>query len=113
MMNIDVSPTLLELAGIPVPPIVDGQSLVPLLTGKPNRAGWRTRFASEFAEMGSQTWGTFIGAAGLYDNPDSQWRMLRIMTVTHSLQHTEWGREYIFNGIPFWEYCDTKADPPH
>ena len=38
-MNIDISPTLLELAGIPVPPILDGQSLVPLLTGKPNPAG--------------------------------------------------------------------------
>ena len=52
--NIDVAPTLLELAGIPVPTIMDGQSLVPLLTGGSN-ATWRTRFTSEFAEGGYQT----------------------------------------------------------
>ena len=49
--NIDVAPTLLELAGIPVPTIMDGQSLVPLLTGGSN-ATWRTRFTSKFAEGG-------------------------------------------------------------
>ena len=31
--NIDIGPTLLDLAGVPVPPIMDGQSMVPLLTG--------------------------------------------------------------------------------
>ena len=62
--NIDVSPTLLDLAGIPVPPIMDGMSLKPLLmspsTGtSPAPPGWRTRFASEFAEGGYQTYGPF------------------------------------------------------
>eukprot|EP01045_Picozoa_sp_COSAG04_P001130 COSAG04_NODE_35_length_34355_cov_13.301728_11_plen_54_part_00 len=52
-MNIDIAPTLLELAGLPIPTIMDGQSAVPLLTGKP-APHWRTRFASEFAEGGFQ-----------------------------------------------------------
>ena len=53
VMNIDIAPTLLELAGLPIPTIMDGQSAVPLLTGKP-APHWRTRFASEFAEGGFQ-----------------------------------------------------------
>ena len=58
--NIDVSPTLLDLAGIPVPPIMDGMSMKPLLMGAlPVPAGWRTRFASEFAEGGYQVYGPF------------------------------------------------------
>ena len=62
--NIDVAPTLLELAGVAVPPIMDGKSLVPLLTARDAAAraaataGWRTRFMSEFAEGGVQKWGT-------------------------------------------------------
>ena len=32
--NIDIAPTIYELAGIPIPPEVDGRSLVPLLGGK-------------------------------------------------------------------------------
>lgn len=38
--NIDIAPTLYDLAGIPIPPDVDGESLVPLLEGKRTR-NWR------------------------------------------------------------------------
>lgn len=45
-LNIDLSPTLLELAGVAVPKDVQGRSLVPLLKGaKP--ADWRTDFFYE------------------------------------------------------------------
>jgi N-acetylglucosamine-6-sulfatase len=110
--NIDVSPTLLELAGLQVPPIMDGQSLVPALMsgGKPGK-DWRTRFASEFAEGGDQNYGIFRGAQGLYDNPDNQWRMLRVINATHNIAYIEWDREYIFNTIQFREYYDIAKDP--
>jgi arylsulfatase A-like enzyme len=40
VQNIDYAPTLLEAAGVEIPPEIQGQSLVPLLKGKsPN--GWR------------------------------------------------------------------------
>jgi arylsulfatase A-like enzyme len=45
-LNVDVSPTLLELAGVPVPPAVQGRSLVPLLRGE-TPADWRTDFFYE------------------------------------------------------------------
>ena len=57
--NIDIGPTLCALAGVPVPPIMDGRSLVPLLTGAATLdRPWRTHFMIEFAEGGIQEWGT-------------------------------------------------------
>lgn len=40
-LNIDLAPTLAELAGLPVPDSVDGRSLAPFLRGQPP-ASWRT-----------------------------------------------------------------------
>jgi arylsulfatase A-like enzyme len=42
--NIDIAPTLYDLAGIPVPPEVDGLSLVPLLEGTDD---WREELLLE------------------------------------------------------------------
>ena len=113
VMNIDVAPTLLDLAGLPIPPIMDGQSMVPLLmpTSTAVSYGWRTRFASEFAEGGFQNYGPFRGAPGLYDNPDNQWRMLRVMNDTHNIAYMEWDKDYVFNKIDFREYYNLSADP--
>ena len=44
-LNIDLSPTILELAGIEVPPMVQGTSLVPLLRGE--QPTWRDDFFCE------------------------------------------------------------------
>jgi N-acetylglucosamine-6-sulfatase len=45
-LTIDLAPTLLELAGAPALPGIDGRSLVPLFTGTP--ADWRTSFLIEY-----------------------------------------------------------------
>ena len=42
--NIDIAPTLLELAGLPVPDHFDGRSLLPLITGAEPEAN-RVNFA--------------------------------------------------------------------
>jgi len=39
VLNIDLFPTIAELAGVSAPPFVDGLSMTPLLTGRNN--GWR------------------------------------------------------------------------
>ncbi len=41
--NIDLAPTFLDLAGLPVPPSMQGRSLAPLLRGE-SPADWRTTF---------------------------------------------------------------------
>lgn len=45
-LNIDLAPTLLSLARVPVPPSMQGGSLVPLLKGA--RRGWRNSFLIEY-----------------------------------------------------------------
>lgn len=46
VLNIDVAPTFLELAGVAVPREMQGRSCVPLLTGK--KTDWRQSFLAEY-----------------------------------------------------------------
>lgn len=46
VLNIDLAPTLLELAGLAPPGTMQGRSLVPLLKGK--RSAWRNSFLIEY-----------------------------------------------------------------
>lgn len=46
VLNIDLAPTLLELADVAVPSTMEGRSLVPLLEGK--RVAWRNSFLIEY-----------------------------------------------------------------
>tara|TARA_B110000977_G_C11048345_1_gene481406 strand:+ start:459 stop:2033 length:1575 start_codon:yes stop_codon:yes gene_type:complete len=49
VLNIDVAPTLLDLAGVKVPTIMDGKSLVPLVSDLQSQVSeqWRSQFAYE------------------------------------------------------------------
>ncbi|MDZ4286350.1 MAG: sulfatase, partial [Prosthecobacter sp.] len=46
VLNIDLAPTMLDVANVPVPDSMQGRSLLPLLNG--NTAGARTSFLAEF-----------------------------------------------------------------
>lgn len=45
-LNIDIAPTFLDLAGLPVPDTMQGRSLVPLIEGR--AADWRQSFLAEY-----------------------------------------------------------------
>ncbi len=45
VLNIDVAPTILALAGIPAPPVMQGKSILPLLKNKDT--SWRSEFLFE------------------------------------------------------------------
>ena len=49
VLNLDMAPTLLEIAGLPVPADMQGKSIVPLAEGKPNLQ-WRKDWLYEFYE---------------------------------------------------------------
>ncbi len=48
VLNVDLAPTIMDLAGVPVPPCVQGRSLKPLLEG--DAAPWREAFYYEYFE---------------------------------------------------------------
>jgi N-acetylglucosamine-6-sulfatase len=48
-LNIDIAPTLLDLAGLPVPEWMQGRSLAPLLRDEPVPADWPTSFLFQYA----------------------------------------------------------------
>jgi arylsulfatase A-like enzyme len=54
VLNIDIPPTILELAGLPIPESMHGASLVPLLRDKPCR--WRTSFLCEAPTPSLGSW---------------------------------------------------------
>lgn len=53
VLNIDLAPTLLDLAGVAIPPSVQGRSFRPLLEGQAP-ADWRTVFLYEYFFEGTQ-----------------------------------------------------------
>jgi arylsulfatase A-like enzyme len=48
VLNVDLAPTLMDLAGLPVPPGLHGRSLMPLLNGR--ETSWRDAFLYEYYE---------------------------------------------------------------
>jgi arylsulfatase A-like enzyme len=48
VLNVDVAPTLLEIAGLPVPTWMQGRSILPLLDGRD--IPWRDAFLYEYYE---------------------------------------------------------------
>ncbi len=87
-LNLDIAPTILDAAGLRVPPSMQGRSLVPLGAGR-RPEDWRTEFLYEYAwEQDFPYTPSVVG----------------LRTETHSLMH--------YPGI--WdipELYDLKADP--
>jgi arylsulfatase A-like enzyme len=60
-LNIDLAPTLAELAGVAIPDFVDGRSLKPLLHGAPLVAPWRHDFFVQYRTKSHRNLPTFDG----------------------------------------------------
>lgn len=86
VLNLDLAPTILEYAGLPVPAAMQGRPIGPLLQGQ--TTGWRTSFFYEyFLELGS--------VPNLY----------AIRTTTnkwiHYVGHPEWSELFLMAEDPF------------
>ncbi len=86
-LNIDVAPTMLELAGLPVPSTMHGRSLVPLLAGR--RTEWRRDWLYEYFE--------YPGAHSVRKNRG-------VRTERYKLIH-------YFEEPQEWELYDLEKDP--
>ena len=99
VLNTDIAPTFLELAGIPVPAHMQGRSMVPLLTGV--AAGWRNSFLAEY----------FIERE--YPNTPT---LLAVRTSNAKLVkypgHDEWTELFDLSKDPY-ETRNLASDPTH
>lgn len=90
-LSVDIAPTMLELAGVPVGDHIQGRSLVPLLRGA--EEGWRESILVEFFT---------------YENPfphltDMDYRMVRTQRYKyiHWMQHPDLDELYDLENDPF------------
>ena len=88
VQNIDYAPTFLELAGIPVPADIQGESLLPLLKGE-SPENWRKALYYRFYE--------FPGEHALRQH-------YGVRTDRYKLIH-------FYNDCDTWELFDLKKDP--
>jgi arylsulfatase A-like enzyme len=87
VLNIDIAPTLLELAGVPVPGMLQGQSLVPLLEGRD--PPWRDAFLYEFYEYPAE----------------------HCIRKHRGIRSTRWKLLHFWEQPEEWELFDLETDP--
>jgi arylsulfatase A-like enzyme len=87
LLNVDVAPTLLQLAGVPVPPGLHGRSAVPLLLGAD--VPWRDAFLYEYFEY----------PAG------------HCARKNRGIRTKRWKLIHFFEQPQEWELYDLEADP--
>jgi len=133
--NVDVLPTILDLAGIPVPPDADGKSFAAhiMKSNKTSNQDWRTSFLLEYKSVGTyfndhcDIWfpnktdfqGKYEagppkinGATSFCDDTTSNsWRALRIINQTFNMLYVEFDSEWKFDNIQFHELYDINEDP--
>ena len=88
VQNIDYAPTILELAGLPVPEDIQGESFAPFLKGKKVK-DWRKSLYYHYYEFPAE---------------HSVRRHYGVRTERYSLMH-------FYNDIDEWELFDLKTDP--
>ena len=88
-LNVDLSPTMLELAGIEVPQIVQGNSLAPLLIGE--RPDWRQDFFCEH----------------LFQTPEI------VIPRSEGVRTRRWKYIRYFDQDPVWEELYDLEQDPH
>ena len=88
VLNVDVAPTLLELAGVPIPGWMHGRSMVPLLAGE-SSAPWRDSFLYEYYEYPAE----------------------HCVRKNRGLRTTRWKLIHFYEQPEEWELYDLQRDP--
>ncbi len=101
---LDMTATLLELAGVPIPPYVQGQSLLPILRGEADPSIGREFVRSEYFDALDPH---FTGGSGTFAT------MFRTESHKLSMYHDkQLGELYDLASDP-WEFADLWDSPAH
>jgi arylsulfatase A-like enzyme len=111
VLNIDLAPTFLDLAGVAIPKEMHGQSWRPLLANPQPKEPFRTSFFYEyFRETGGKK--AAATAVGGFNTPT----MTGVRTQTHKLlkyrDHPEWTELFDLAADPY-ETKNLHGDPAH
>ena len=117
--NVDIAPTILELAGITDAPVVDGRSLVPFFMKgdeykERREAGWRTSTYHEYYYVGI---GVKCSQAQPIETPDDNFIAVRHQTgskfgnILYSEFTTDTDGFTDFSDIHFYEMYNMDTDP--
>jgi N-acetylglucosamine-6-sulfatase len=102
-LNVDLAPTIVELAGARAPDFVDGRSLAPLLRGESPAARRRAFLVELFAPVKAQEAGTAAGEPGEGGGEESAVPPYRALRTADEL--------YVEHETGERELYDLRADP--
>jgi arylsulfatase A-like enzyme len=112
VLNIDLAPTFLDLAGVPVPKDMHGKSWKPLLAKEAPRTPFRESFLYEYFRENGPKKDPPNPSVGGYNTPT----MTAVRTATHKLLKyrgkPEWSELFDLATDPF-ETKNLYADPKH
>jgi len=97
VMNVDIAPTILDFAGLPIAPNMQGQSWRPLLTGN-SVTNWRSSIFGEYFVDPEYT-------------PDYPWDVCNQYPPAFAAVRTAANKLVVWAGMPQWtELYDLSAD---
>ena len=124
VQSIDIAPTLLDIAGVPVPHTMQGDSMLPLVQGKQARWRryafaenlWSTRFGNPRVEsVRSQRWKYiryFENDQSIYERDLSDWVEMYKVTNPEAQRYKQWLDASIKGEAPVYEELyDLQNDP--
>ena len=107
VLNIDVAPTILDLAGIPVPEQMQGESLLPLVEGSPPD-DWRS---SIFYAYYDNSWAMKDLSAEERTDPSFQYFTAHRVSPHRGVRTGRYKLIEYYKEDGYWELFDLQTDP--
>lgn len=100
----DIAPTILDLCSVPIPAVMQGRSLRPILAGNPSRAWREAMLYSYYEDSWARSGPNYVPRPGNYGTPHRITPHRGIRTERYKLI------EYYREG-EYWELFDLEEDP--
>ena len=107
VQNIDFAPTILDLAGVPVPPAMQGRSLRPLLEGKPP-ADWRRSIYYVYFE---NSWLLHGKGKDAMSDPSFAYFTAHRVSPHRGVRTERYKLIQYYSEGEYWELFDLQKDP--